>query len=192
MEGFKSFIEQYTSLPMRDWELIQNCIREQGVRPGEIIHQPGKICKKLYFLERGLLRYFEMVDGMDTTKYFTIAPYCFTAQRSFVRNQPSSDGICAIEDSLIWEMNKEDADRLLELKSWSKFVRELVQEVQYFTEEILLDLQNKTAEERYIELVNSQSVLVEKVPLKHLASYLGIAPQSLSRIRKKFYKIQHS
>ena len=82
-------------------------------------------------------------------------------------------------------MSYEDAQHLLELKSWSTFIRLLVQEVQTYTEEILEALQTQTAEQRYKLLLQQDAELVQRVSLKHLASYLGIAPQSLSRIRKK-------
>ena len=82
-------------------------------------------------------------------------------------------------------MKAEDAEKLFKLNSWSTFIRKLVQEVQHFTEEILGEIQNRTAEERYQDLLESGHIYLQKVPLKHLASYLGIAPQSLSRIRKK-------
>jgi len=82
-------------------------------------------------------------------------------------------------------MKREDAYKLLKIEAWSTFIREIIQEVQYNTETILEDLQNETAEERYSKMLEEKSVLLNRVSLKHLASYLGIAPQSLSRIRKK-------
>ena len=72
--------------------------------------------------------------------------------------------------------------------SLSTFTRKLVQEVQFYTEQILVEIQNDTAEQRYLKMIEEQSILLQKVPLKHLATYLGIAPQSLSRIRKKFFE----
>ena len=85
-------------------------------------------------------------------------------------------------------MSYEDAQRLLALNSWSNFIRLLIQEVQTFTEEILEALQTETAESRYRMMLQADANLLQRVPLKHLASYLGIAPQSLSRIRKNIRK----
>ena len=70
-------------------------------------------------------------------------------------------------------------------KSWAEFARKITQEVQFFTEEILLELQTETAEVRYEKMLEISPNLLQRIPLKYLASYLGIAPQSLSRIRKK-------
>jgi predicted house-cleaning noncanonical NTP pyrophosphatase (MazG superfamily) len=74
---------------------------------------------------------------------------------------------------------------LYRLKSWTDFARKIIQEVQFFTEEILEELQTETAELRYEKMLKNSPTLLQRIPLKHLASYLGIAPQSLSRIRKK-------
>ena len=63
-------------------------------------------------------------------------------------------------------------------------VRKLIQEVQFYTEQILDEAQNQTAEERHINMVEKDDSILVHVPLKDIASYLGIAPQSLSRIRK--------
>jgi hypothetical protein len=71
------------------------------------------------------------------------------------------------------------------LPSWNLLARKVTQEVQFFTEQILEDLQNETAEARYRHLLENQPDLLQRIPLRFLASYLGIAPQSLSRIRQK-------
>ena len=84
-------------------------------------------------------------------------------------------------------MNKTDAFELLRYPNWSEFIRKLIQEVQFFTEQILEELQTSTAEERYIKMVKENDPILLNAPLKDIASYLGIAPQSLSRIRKKYW-----
>ncbi|MEO0728251.1 MAG: Crp/Fnr family transcriptional regulator [Bacteroidota bacterium] len=189
MHPFRTYINQYAALSQSDWEQIAACLTERSYSKGAILLEEGKICRKLYFLESGLMHYYVNRDGREVTKYFTEPPYCFTSQRSLTKDLPAGESIQAITDSRVWEMSKSDAFRLLdELPSWNTFVRTLIQEVQYYTEVILEDLQNKTAEERYAEMITERNTLLEQVPLKYLASYLGIAPQSLSRIRKRFYE----
>ena len=90
-------------------------------------------------------------------------------------------------DSVVWEMSKTNAFDLLKYANWSAFIRKLIQEVQFYTEEILIDIQNHSAEERYIRMVEENNHILTNAPLKDIASYLGIAPQSLSRIRKKYW-----
>ncbi len=185
MNSLRKFIERYQSLSNSDWKMIEHLFKSNSVNKNEFILREGKICRKLYFLEKGLLRYFIDKDGMEVTKFFTIAPYFFTSQVSFNNKTPAKENIQAIEDAIIWEISYEDNNKLLELKSWNQFARKITQEVQFFTEEILEELQSETATDRYIKMLNKQGDLIQRIPQKILASYLGIAPQSLSRIRRK-------
>ncbi len=181
----KQFIERYITISSTDWDEIQAYFNRRELEKDEIILKEGEICRQLYFLESGLLRYYIMKDGEERNKFFTVAPYFFTSQFSFNQQQPAKETIQAIEDSMIWEVTYQENQQLLQLESWNLFARKITQEVQFFTEEILEELQTETAENRYLKLMNNQPELLQRIPLKHLASYLGIAPQSLSRIRKK-------
>jgi CRP-like cAMP-binding protein len=185
LDAFRQFIENYTTLSDKDWKQISVCFEKRVVEKDEILLQEGKICRHLYFIESGLLRYFINKDGNDITKFFTEAPYCFTSQVSFTSEKPSTENIQAIEQSVILQTTLKQANDLLELKSWNTFIRKLIQEVQYYTEEILQEIQTETAENRYKKMIETNPQLLQRVPLKYLASYFGIAAQSLSRIRKK-------
>ena len=137
------------------------------------------------FLEKGLLRYFTIKEGLEVNKFFTIAPYLFTSQNSYFQRKESKEYIQTIEPSIVWQITYDQNQALLELPSWNKFARKLTQEVQYFTECILEDLQSESAESRYKRIMTNHPEYLKRIPLKHLASFLGIAPQSLTRIRKK-------
>lgn len=187
MHPFKKYIVTYNSLRKEEWEQIEKCLTRKEYKKGEVLLERGKICRKLYFLEKGFLRFYIIKDGKSVSKFFTEAPYCFTSQRSFTNAVPADDTIEALQDSIVWEINKTDAFELLSISNWSEFVRKLIQEVQYFTEQILEETQNCTAEERYIKMLEENNSILTNAPLKDIASYLGIAPQSLSRIRKKYW-----
>ncbi|RNC87857.1 MAG: Crp/Fnr family transcriptional regulator [Winogradskyella sp.] len=190
MHPFRKYILNYNTLNEDEWQLIEKCLSRKHYKKGDVILESGKICRKLYFLEEGFLKFYVFRDGEKVSKFFTEAPYCFTSQRSFTTDTPTNDNIEALQDSVVWEMSKEKAFQLLELPHWSEFVRKLIQEVQFYTEQILEEAQNNTAEERYKKLVEEKSSILENAPLKDIASYLGIAPQSLSRIRKKYWTDQ--
>lgn len=184
MHPLRQFIGNYTPISDADWVQIELCLVREEMPKGMLILAEGSVCRYLYFLESGLLRFFILRNGNDITKYFTEVPYLFTSQKSFSAQQPARESIEALEDSVLWRMTYADTYRLLRVESWNTFIRELIQEVQTLTEEILEELQTETAEARYRALLTAQPSLVQRVPLKHLASYLGVAPQSLSRIRK--------
>ena len=185
MKELRQFIENYVSLSELDWQIISNCFEKRIFEKDEIVLQEGKVCKYLYFIENGLLRFFINKDGNDITKFFTEAPYFFTSQVSFNSEKPATENIQAIEKSIVWQITLKQTNDLLELKTWNIFVRKIIQEVQYFTEEILQEIQTETAEKRYEKMLIKEPLLLQRIPLKYLATFLGIAPQSLSRIRKK-------
>jgi CRP-like cAMP-binding protein len=185
LDTLRQFIETYTSLPADEWKLIFECFEKRVIEKDEIILQEGKVCRHLYFIESGLLRFYINKDGNDITKFFTEAPYFFTSQASFNAQKPATENIQAIEKSIIWQITYKQTNELYNLKSWTDFARKIIQEVQFFTEEILEELQTETAEFRYEKMQKNDPELLNRIPLKYLASYLGIAPQSLSRIRKK-------
>ncbi|MEM6395762.1 MAG: Crp/Fnr family transcriptional regulator [Bacteroidota bacterium] len=187
MHPFRVYISQFSLLTNEEWAVIEACLVKRYFKKGDIILASGQLCRKLYFLQSGFLRFYIDKDGRDITKFFTPSPYCFTAQKSFANDIPAEESIEVLQDALIWEMPKEEAFGLLKWVNWSTFVRKLIQEVQFNTEQILEDIQNLTAEERYTKMMAESDPILQNAPLKDIASFLGIAPQSLSRIRKKYW-----
>jgi CRP-like cAMP-binding protein len=185
LDTLKQFIEKYTTLPTDEWQQIAACFEKHVIKKNEIVLEAGDVCRHLYFVESGLLRFYIIKDGNDITKFFTEAPYLFTSQASFNSEKLATENIQAIEKCIVWQISYQQTNDLYRLKSWTDFARKIIQEVQFFTEEILEELQTETAEVRYEKMQKNNPVLLQRIPLKHLASYLGIAPQSLSRIRKK-------
>ncbi len=183
--AFRRYIAGFTTLTDAEWVAIRECLSPEVYPAGSTLLREGEVCRRLYFVETGLLRFHFNQDGDDVTKFFTIAPYCFTAQTSFRLQRPSGEAIEALEDCAVWELSQSDAYRLLELPGWADFIRELVQDVQRRTEDIMTEQRLLPAEQRYRLLLESEDRLVGRVPGKHLASFLGIAPQSLSRIRRR-------
>lgn len=186
--SFKKFISNYTYLSIKEWPMIESRLERIDVKKGDHILKAGTVCKHLYFLEKGFLRYYNTENDSEITKYFTEAPYAFTSQESFSNHKPATENVEAIEDSVVWSISYKDTHDLLELQSWSTFIRKMVQEVQKYTEKILVQTQSETAESRYQKMLENFDPIVARVPLKYLASYLGIAPQSLSEIRKKLIR----
>lgn len=183
---FRDFIEKYSKLSDSEWQLIDELFESKEFSKNEIILAEGAICRYFYFLESGLVRFFSNIDGNDLTKTFAIAPYCFTAKLSFRSQSASSEAIQALDRTVVRRVSFEGYRKLEEINAWNIFMRKLLNEIQEYSESFYLEIRTITAEERYRKILDSYpQYIVKKIPLKHLASFLGIAPQSLSRIRKK-------
>lgn len=192
MDSIRSFVERYTVIPAGEWPHILAAFRRVEYKAGAYVLREGERCNHLSFLASGLLRYVVLRDGEEFNKFFTVAPYFYTSQQSFNDRTPARESIRAVEDSVAWSITYEENERLLQQPGWAAFGRAITQEVQFFTEEILTELQTETAADRYGKLLEKRPGLVARLPLKDLASYLGIAPQSLSRIRKKVARTRGS
>lgn len=193
MDAFKDFLNQYTEIPEEDWLLIKKEFRQTNFRKNELLLEEGSICRHFFFFKRGLIRFFCNIDGEDITKTFCIAPYCFTSKVSFRNQSPSQEGIQALEDCTAWAITFEQYKKLEEINSWNIFMRKLINEIQEFTEIRLLESKVLTAAQNYENLLHRYpGHLIQKIPLKHLASFLGVAPQSLSRIRSQLHNKRRS
>ncbi len=188
-EQLKTFLQKYVELPDEDWEKIRQDFEKQVFKKDEFILEEGKICRHFYFFEKGLIRFFLNVDGEDVTKNFAIAPYCFTSKVSFRNQTPAKEGIQALDETVLWKIDRQQYNKLEELESWNLFMRKLINEIQEFVENRLLESKIYTAEKNYANLLERYPAeLMQRIPLKHLASFLGVAPQSLSRIRSKLHR----
>ena len=125
MHPFKAFISMHTQIGDEDWSKIKPCLKHRIVQAGRVILKPGKICDSLYFLENGAIRYFVQYHGERETTYEIQPPYLFTSVQSFIHQQPSNEGIQAIEESYIWVVSRDDVQRLLEIPSWKNFMSNL-------------------------------------------------------------------
>jgi CRP-like cAMP-binding protein len=192
MSAIRDFITRFTPLRQQDWETIAPFWEPMVVAKGEHLLQPGQVCRDLYFLEDGLIRFFFMHEGEERTRYFLQEHYVFTEQNSFRLEKPSTEGIMALTTARVWRMRRADAYALLGMPAWSTFVRALLQELQALTEAQMTEMLTQTAEQRYRRMMEEEPELLRVVPLQHLASYLNIAPPSLSRIRKKFASEQRT
>jgi CRP-like cAMP-binding protein len=122
MHPFRAFISLYTSISDDDWKIILPCLEYKIIQQNRILVKHGSICKHLYFLENGSIRFFKIEEEIDNTIYSVTPPSIFTAAESFANQRPSDYGIQSTDESYIWFMTREDAYKLLELPAWNKFL----------------------------------------------------------------------
>jgi CRP-like cAMP-binding protein len=162
---------------------LQQIISNHTYKKNEIIQQIGSKCRTVYIVNKGCARIFYLKDGNDITEHFAFENELIVRAESLFSGKPTSKGIQAIDDTNIIGI---DADSLFEL--YDKFhdierLFRLIFEKEYVnTIKRIESLQFNTAKERYMELLETTNY-VQKIPLKYLATYLGITQVSLSRIR---------
>jgi len=150
----------------------------------EFLVREGKVCRHLYYLQKGALRGFYNVDGKEITHWFGFENDFVTSFYSFTTQQPAVENIQLLENSVLWAISKESITSLFkEYHEIETLVRIAYEKYYVRLEERYVNAQFKTAAELYEDLLNNTPHIIERAPLGHVASYLGISQETLSRIR---------
>jgi len=159
------------------------------LKKGEFLCKEGIVCRKISIVKSGVLRSFYNYEGEELTTYFNIENTFATALRSYLKEIPATENLQALTDVELICISKENMDRLYEeIPVWNKIGRLIMENLYVKMEERSISLQNNTAAERYLEFMEEFPGVVNRVSLQYIASFLGIAPETLSRVRKNIFK----
>lgn len=162
---------------------LQSIITTKHFNKNEIIQDINTSCRTVYIVQSGCARIFYYKDGNDITEHFAFENEIIVRAESLFSGKPTSKGIQAIDDTTMLAINSESLFSLYDKHHDLERLFRLIFEKEYVnTVRRIENLQFKTAKDRYMELLESTNY-VQKIPLKYIASYLGITQVSLSRIR---------
>ncbi len=168
------------------YQLLQKSSEKKEIGKNKILFQPPTPTRKILFIESGLLRGYKIAEGKDYTHHFFTPNWFATDFESFLTNRPSSVFIESLTQVTYLQIDKEVLFRLYENHPQLEKLGRIIAEKAYLqTVEKLSDLQMLNLKERYKSLVKRNPQLFIDVPQKHIASYLGVSEQSLSRIKGK-------
>ena len=178
---------KYVDLSGIDSEFIDQHFIKQKLKKKEFLIQEGKVCKNLYFVEKGCLRmYFINKKGVEQITQFALDGWWISDYQSFINNLPSDYYIQAIEDSVIVSIDSQNLDHLLmEVPKVEKYFRTIFQKAVAGAQLRSKLLYEMTKEEFYIHFSTSFPEFMLRVPQYMIASYLGLTPEYLSELRKK-------
>ena len=182
----KEIIQSLIEFSDDSYNLLVNIATEIEVRKNKLIFHPGKPTNKILFLKKGLLRGYKIIDGKEHTHHFYSADWFATDFNSFLTEKPSQIYIETIEDSVFFEFKKKDLLNLYYNSHQLETLGRIIAEKAYLaTVQKLANMQLLTLLEKYQLLMKTNPSLIQRVPQKYLASYLGVSEQSLSRIKKQ-------
>lgn len=152
----------------------------------EIIIEQGTIENHLSFIVKGCVAILTYHNGNEICTNFFIENSFFSSYVSFLKREPSKFRILAIKDTIVEQIDFESLEKAYSLSAnHQKYGRNIAESLYIKSNERIITLITKTAEERYLEFVQEHSDFIQHIPLKYLATYLGITPVSLSRLRNK-------
>jgi CRP-like cAMP-binding protein len=189
MESFKAYLQQFPHYTPTVFEDILPFLSIKELDAGDFLLREGKRCTEIAFVEKGLLRLFYLHDGKEVTKCFCKEQTITTSYSSLVTQQASDLAIQAIEPTRLIVFSYNSLQKLYRQDLFWQQVGRLAAENELITTEchhrFLRDL---SATERYKQVLENDSELLQRVPLNFLASYLQVAPETLSRIRSKLVR----
>lgn len=178
-----TFDEENLSIQL---SLLSHKIKKQAIKKGDFIMKPGDNCSHSFFVESGLLRYYSMDDkGKEHILHFAPEGWILSDRDSIYFNIPTNYYMEALEDSTVILLENDFFTSLsTDVKLVSAFNERLLHNHIRHLQKRITQLLSATAEERYLDFVKLYPDIILRVPQWMVASYLGIAPESLSRVRK--------
>jgi CRP/FNR family transcriptional regulator, anaerobic regulatory protein len=186
---YEQIIKQISNLINLDSNEIAcftNKLSIKKIKKKEFLLREGDVCKHIYFINSGCLRYFYVIEGVENTGQFFFENGWYTDFHSFLTGKSTNQNVEALEDCELLLISKKDLQQLfLEVPKFEKFGRIMAENAFLGVRSKNEMLINQTAEERYLTLMKERPKVFERIPQHYIASYLGIKPPSLSRIRKR-------
>jgi len=186
MESLLNTIRYFIPLSTSDEEVVRRLFHKKVFKKGEHLLQAGNVCRYVIFIESGLVRYYINSDGEERTNYFNKEGEFVCDYLSFLPQGPSNVNIQALEDTTIFVISFNDIQEFYrEVAHGERFGRLAIEQVFVSIISQIGSLYTDSPEERYSKFLSNFRDLVQRIPQYYIASYVGIKPQSLSRIRKR-------
>lgn len=190
IQNLKNYLQKQAGVSLEHIEQLQDLIVNKTFEKGEMLLEKGEVSSYVYFVEEGLLRFFSISkEGKEHIIQFAPEGWFVTERNSICYNEPSEYYIDACERTTVVLLNQKFIDKASELSPQFRSYNErlLQNHIRQLQKRINL-LIGANAEERYLEFINLYPNLMLRVPQWMIASYLGITPESLSRVRKNLVK----
>lgn len=189
-EVYFSQVKDKVLLSEAEQKLVKTFFSPKKIRKKQYLLQEGNICRHLAFVEKGLLRSYNVDEkGIEHMIHFAWEGWWMADMLSFLSNEPSTYHIDAIEDAELLLISQQDFEEMfLKVPVMERYFRILFQNNIISKERRLISSITNSAEEKYIHLTATNPELIKRIPQQLVASYLGITPETLSRIKNKLAK----
>ena len=177
-----------TRVPLTDEELklIDTYFEVKELKKKDFLLQDRKICNFIGFIAGGTVRHFHIKEGVEKTCDISFENSWVTDFQSFTHDTSCIINLQAMEDTTVFVIRKESLYKLYtECNKYETFGRLMAEQVAQRATEIAMSLSSDKPEERFRNLIKTQPDLFQRIPQKYIANFLGVSPESLSRIRSR-------
>lgn len=179
-------IQKIDTFSDEELDTLEGWLVKKFIVKGDHFLNPDQVSRHIAFIDSGLMMHYSLHDGIEIPCNFSLDGDWMGSLKSLESGLPTEVAIKALEDSWIRVISVEHIQKLFQLSPrWLLFKNHLVQQVFFNITQHNADMAKLGAKERYYKLMREKPELISRVPQYYIASYLGITPQSLSRIRKE-------
>ncbi len=180
-----AFLTQFVALGEADRQMVRKLLRIERYTKGTLLLAEGQMARESWLVIQGCVRVFRKVDGTDRTVAF-YTEFHPAIPPTYGTDTPSPVAFECLEDVLASANTREEEERgLAEYPAFESVCRVLGEALMTRLQETHVDVLTRTPEQRYLDLVARRPDLLQRVPQYHIASFLGIQPETLSRIRRR-------
>lgn len=191
-EKFLKLITEYSVLNEEEVEFVRANIPIKSYSKNEIIFNEGNISQTIYYVLEGCVRLFYNVDGNEKTAFFYTEGKFMCANESFLKGTPARENFQVLEKTTLMHFDKSiDSEFIRKSPNFELIDRLAIIDELINSNRLIESFVTKTPQERYLDLLKSNNDIFQRVPQQYIASYLGISPESLSRIRKRIANSSH-
>ncbi|MEO7975641.1 Crp/Fnr family transcriptional regulator [Flavobacterium sp.] len=188
MDEIRKYFEKKVKITDQEWNVFSSkLVRNQFPRK-TLLLKSGQTENYLSFIEKGIIRFYITKKESDFTFSFSFENEFVSAYDSFLTQTPCAYDLETLSDTILWQISFNDLQAIYAETEIGNTIGRFASEGLYLENvKREISLLTETAEQRYLNLFTEQPHLIQKVPLKYIASYIGITPQALSRIRRRIY-----
>ena len=179
-------IKDYIPLNEKDQEIVSRLFVLEYFNKNELILKEGNYCQKLYFIATGIVRFSLLIDGIDRTFVFRDEGAFCSDLESFLKKSPSKYTISTIEPTTVFSITYDNLKVFYnEITYGERFGRLNIEQIFLGVVNHLTTFYSESPEQRYVRFSEQHRNLLQRIPQYLIASYIGVSPQALCRIKKK-------
>ncbi|TDO73131.1 CRP-like cAMP-binding protein [Flavobacterium chryseum] len=182
----ESFIKTIVQPNKEEWDAFTEIVQFKTLKKKELLLEEGRVCNFIAFVNKGVLREYSFLNGKETTLDFVDENHFTSDYQSFIMEVPSKQYLEALTDVDLLILKKDAINSLYDkYKVWERFGRLIIERIFCLVEQKRKNIISTSNDEQYRDFVAAYPQILQKVPQYYIASYLGISPEHLSRLRKK-------
>lgn len=184
--SFRNYLLRTTPMDEESFDAAVPYLKTERIKKGGFLVREGQICTRIAFIHQGIFRIYSLKEGVEVNTCFCMEDSITSSFSSFTNQVPSTESIRAMEDSVIVTLSFSDLASLCrERIAWQNSRLLLTEKECLRLSDRVNALNFESALEKYRSLLRDQPEIIRRVPVQHIASYLGVSRETLSRIRAR-------